>query len=371
MLPAASTACCLGSSAVSLPRSKSSSNPFHSTLVHTNASRLCASFDIAAAGPVVADRVRFGDLTTCRERAAWTQEHLADAASIEVRTVQRAEKGKHISAETLQAIAGAFDMSVDGLRYAVGIRPQPPRHLDGRITAVEAENTTTGEHRSFVGDFFFSTMAVKDLVQAMHPAPPAAVREVGDQLIYRDFLTVGLLCQKLKVRDDHAQSQSLIRDNWIYIQEPEVKVGRLQIFNNWSPYMVSDQSKVWLGLEYFCFEGDELWRMPDDELIRFGAKELAMIDIVDEAEVLDGTVLRMEKTYPAYFGSYDRFPEIRNFVDKFPNLFLVGRNGMHRYNNQDHSMLTAMVAVDNIASGSVDKENVWSVNTEQEYHEEK
>ena len=178
------------------------------------------------------------------------------------------------------------------------------------------------------------------------------MREVGDQLIYRDFLTVGLLCQKLKVRDDHAQCQSLIKDNWIYIQEPEVKVGRLQIFNNWSPYMVSDQSKVWLGLEYFCFEGDELWRMPDDELIRFGAKELAMIDIVDEAEVLDGTVLRMEKTYPAYFGSYDRFPEIRSFVDKFPNLFLVGRNGMHRYNNQDHSMLTAMVAVDNIASGS-------------------
>jgi protoporphyrinogen oxidase len=244
-------------------------------------------------------------------------------------------------------------------------------HLDGRITAVEAESATTGEHRSFVGDFFFSTMPVKDLVQAMHPAPPAAVREVGDQLIYRDFLTVGLLCQKLKVRDDHAQTESLIRDNWIYIQEPEVKVGRLQIFNNWSPYMVSDRSKVWLGLEYFCFEGDELWQTPDDELIRFGAKELAMIDIVDEAEVLDGTVLRMEKTYPAYFGSYDRFPEIRNFVDKFPNLFLVGRNGMHRYNNQDHSMLTAMVAVDNIASGSTDKENVWSVNTEQEYHEEK
>jgi protoporphyrinogen oxidase len=244
-------------------------------------------------------------------------------------------------------------------------------HLDGNITAVVAENAATGENRRFEGDYFFSTMPVKDLLQAMHPAPPAAVREVGDDLIYRDFLTVGLLCQKLKVRDDHAQAQSLIKDNWIYIQEPEVKVGRLQIFNNWSPYMVADQSKVWLGLEYFCFEGDELWRMPDDELIRFGAKELAMIDIVNEAEVIDGTVLRMDKTYPAYFGSYDRFSEIRDFVDKFPNLFLVGRNGMHRYNNQDHSMLTAMVAVDNIASGSVDKQNVWSVNTEQEYHEEK
>ena len=124
-------------------------------------------------------------------------------------------------------------------------------------------------------------------------------------------------------------------------------------------------------MEYFCFEGDELWRMPNDELVRFGTKELARIGIVDESQVLDGTVLRMDKTYPAYFGSYDRFPEIRSYVDLFENLFLIGRNGMHKYNNQDHSMLTAMVAVDNIASGSTDKENIWSVNTEQEYHEEK
>ena len=244
-------------------------------------------------------------------------------------------------------------------------------HVDGRITAVEARNAASGEPRRFEGDYFFSTMPVKDLLNAMDPAPPATVKEVGNQLIYRDFLTVGLLCEKLKVRDDHAQSDSLIKDNWIYIQEPEVKLGRLQVFNNWSPYMVADRSKVWLGLEYFCFEGDEMWQMSDDELVRLGTRELAMIDIVEEAQVLDGTVIRMDKTYPAYFGSYDRFPEIRNFVDTFHNLFLVGRNGMHKYNNQDHSMLTAMVAVDNIASGSIDKENIWSVNTEQEYHEEK
>ncbi len=244
-------------------------------------------------------------------------------------------------------------------------------HVDGRITAVEARNAASGEPRRFEGDYFFSTMPVKDLLNAMDPTPPATVKEVGNQLIYRDFLTVGLLCEKLKVRDDHAQSGSLIKDNWIYIQEPEVKLGRLQVFNNWSPYMVADRSKVWLGLEYFCFEGDEMWQMSDDELVRLGTRELAMIDIVEEAQVLDGTVIRMDKTYPAYFGSYDRFPEIRNFVDTFHNLFLVGRNGMHKYNNQDHSMLTAMVAVDNIASGSIDKENIWSVNTEQEYHEEK
>jgi protoporphyrinogen oxidase len=244
-------------------------------------------------------------------------------------------------------------------------------HADGRVTAVEARNANTGELRKFEGDYFFSTMPVKDLLQAMDPAPPASVREVGDHLVYRDFLTVGLLCNGLKVRDDHVQAGTLIKDNWIYIQEPDVKLGRLQIFNNWSPYMVSDKSKVWVGLEYFCFEGDELWSMPNDELVRFGAQELAKIDIIDQAQVVDGTVLRMDKTYPAYFGSYDRFPEIRTYVDGFQNLFLVGRNGMHKYNNQDHSMLSAMVAVDNIASGSTDKENVWAVNTEQEYHEEK
>jgi protoporphyrinogen oxidase len=244
-------------------------------------------------------------------------------------------------------------------------------HRDGRVTGVKAEDASSGEPRKFDGDFFFSTMPVRDLLRAMDPAPPTAIREIGDQLVYRDFLTVGLLCAGLKLREDHANANSLIKDNWIYIQEPDVKLGRLQIFNNWSPYMVSDKSKVWVGLEYFCFEGDELWSMPDDDLVQFGAQELAKIDIIDEAQVLDGTVLRMDKTYPAYFGSYDRFPEIRKYVDRFENLFLVGRNGMHKYNNQDHSMLTAMVAVDNIASGSLEKENVWAVNTEQEYHEEK
>ena len=162
-------------------------------------------------------------------------------------------------------------------------------HADARVTTVEARNAASGELRRFEGDFFFSTMPVKDLLNAMDPTPPAAVQEVGNQLIYRDFLTVGLLCEKLKVRDDHAQSDSLIKDNWIYIQEPDVKLGRLQVFNNWSPYMVADRSKVWLGLEYFCFEGDEMWQMSDAELIRLGTRELAMIDIVEEAQVLDGT----------------------------------------------------------------------------------
>ncbi|HYM06360.1 MAG TPA: NAD(P)/FAD-dependent oxidoreductase [Terriglobales bacterium] len=244
-------------------------------------------------------------------------------------------------------------------------------HESGRISKVEARHAETGEVRTFAGDLFFSTMAIKDLVRALKPAPPAVIREISEGLIYRDFITVGLLCRELKVKSDHPDANGLIKDNWIYIQEPDVKVGRLQIFNNWSPYMVADPSNVWLGLEYFCFEGDELWRKSDEDLIRLGTEELERIAILERANVLDGTVLRMQKTYPAYFGTYNRFPELREYVDSFDNLYLVGRNGMHKYNNQDHSMLAAMVAVDNLAANIPGKDNIWAVNTEQEYHEEK
>jgi len=150
-----------------------------------------------------------------------------------------------------------------------------------------------------------------------------------------------------------------------------VQLGRLQVFNNWSPFMTSDPAKIWLGLEYFCNESDEIWKLPDERMVSLAIEELSMIGIIDTGEVLDSTVLRMEKTYPAYFGTYDRFAEIRAHVDKYKNLFLIGRNGMHRYNNQDHSMLTAMMAVDDIISGKTDKNDLWEVNTEMDYHEEK
>jgi len=241
---------------------------------------------------------------------------------------------------------------------------------NGRVVAIRATNMATGEAEEFQGDYFFSTMPVKELIRGMSPEPPANVREVADGLIYRDFLTVGLLVKRLKVKEEGQMGRTLIRDNWIYIQEPDVQVGRLQIFNNWSPYMVADPDTVWLGLEYFCNESDRLWSMTDADLIRLGREELDRIGIIDSADVLDGTVIRMEKTYPAYFGAYDRFDEIRNYVDGIENLFLLGRNGMHRYNNQDHSMLTAMVAVDNILAGETGKANLWEINTEQEYHEE-
>jgi protoporphyrinogen oxidase len=236
-----------------------------------------------------------------------------------------------------------------------------------RVVAIEAVNES-GERQRFEGDYFLSTMPMRDLVRALRADVPSNVREVSEGLEYRDFITVGVLANKLDVKESDG---TLIKDTWIYIQEPDVLLGRLQIFNNWSPYMLAAPTKVWIGLEYFCYETDPLWSMPDDELQKFAAGELQKIGILHTAEVLDAHVVRVPKTYPAYFGTYDRFDELRTWTDSFENLFLVGRNGMHKYNNQDHSMLTAMAVVDGIAAGHVDKSTVWGINTEQEYHEEK
>ena len=222
-----------------------------------------------------------------------------------------------------------------------------------RITAVEAQSKD-GERRRFAAEYCFSTMPVVELVRALDQTAPANVREVVDGLMYRDFITVGLLLDRLLVTEPDG---SPLKDTWIYVQEPDVLLGRLQIFNNWSPHMVADPSKIWVGLEYFCYQTDELWRLPDEEIIRFATRELAKIGIIDAADVRDGHVVRVPKTYPAYFGTYDRFEEIREWLDPFENLYLVGRNGMHKYNNQDHSMLTAMTAVDNILAGSYRQEH--------------
>lgn len=250
---------------------------------------------------------------------------------------------------------------------------QQMHHEQGRIVSAVIKDLLTGKEERISCDYFFSTMPVKQLVGGFSPSLPPAAREIAQGLLYRDFITVGLLMDKLKIRKDQnkpAGSENTVADNWIYIQEREVKVGRLQVFNNWSPFMVADPSKVWIGMEYFCNEGDKLWNMEDGLLKEFAIKELEQIGIIDAGDVKDSTVLRMEKAYPAYFGTYDRFDELKSELNVFSNLFLVGRNGMHKYNNSDHSMLTAMVAVDNIVAGSGDKENLWKINTEMEYHEE-
>ena len=240
---------------------------------------------------------------------------------------------------------------------------------DGRrVAAARVLDHETGEERRVPGDWFFSSMPIPQLVRALGDVVPPQIRAIADGLVFRDFVAVGLLYSELAIRE---RDGGRLRDNWIYIQEPDVKLGRLQVFENWSPWLVADpENTTWLGLEYFCDEGDDLWSMTDEELVAFGAAELERIQIADTSKRLDGTVVRMLKTYPAYFGTYDRFDELRAFLDTIENLFLVGRNGMHRYNNQDHSMLTAMVAVDDILAGRTDKERVWAVNTEEEYHEE-
>ncbi len=235
------------------------------------------------------------------------------------------------------------------------------------VVAVDAE----GKTQVFAADYVVSTMPIQHLIRSLAagatPIPPE-VKEVSEGLIYRDFITVGLLVNKLLVTEPDG---SPLKDTWIYIQEPDVTVGRLQIFNNWSPWMVADRSKMWIGLEYFCNDTDPLWKMQDEDIKKFAVAEMEKIGILKTSDVLDGHVVRVPKTYPAYFGTYDRFDVIQKFTDQFENLFLVGRNGMHKYNNQDHSMLTAMAAAENIMNNVADKSNLWAVNTEQEYHEEK
>jgi protoporphyrinogen oxidase len=266
------------------------------------------------------------------------------------------------AAELVQAGGGEIHLGICAERIFVE---------GNRVVAVEGVNDQGGRVR-FAGDYFFSTMPVRDLVRAIAAvegqAVPADVNEVSEGLMYRDFITVGLLARKLAVKESDGAK---LRDNWIYIQEPDVTVGRLQIFNNWSPFLVQNQEKTWIGLEYFCNETDPLWKLTDDQMTRYAIEEIARIGILNVEDIEDAHVVRVPKTYPAYFGSYDRFHVIRSYVDGFENLFLVGRNGMHKYNNQDHSMLTAMTAVENIARGLKTKDNLWAINTEMEYHEEK
>jgi protoporphyrinogen oxidase len=245
--------------------------------------------------------------------------------------------------------------------------------MNGRVTGITASDKETGKTELWEGDFFFSTMPVQELIAGMGDGVPAKVREVASGLEYRDFINVGILLDRLsKPGRKPGEFEDLeLKDNWVYIQERDVKVGRLMIYNNWGGGMVRNPDTVWLGMEYFCREGDELWCLSDASIRSLAVDELVRLGFAQADDVQSVTVQRMLKTYPAYFGTYNEFAHIRHYTDQFENLFLVGRNGMHKYNNADHSMLTAMVAVDNIIEGVASKENIWSINTEQEYHEEK
>lgn len=245
---------------------------------------------------------------------------------------------------------------------------------DCSIQALEARRAD-GTRVSFTADAIFSSMPIKDLFAAFTGSarPHEALRALASELPYRDFMTVGLLVDRLKIKNETNMKTlgDIVPDNWIYIQERSVKLGRLQIFNNWSPYLLEDPEKhVWIGLEYFADEGDSYWDMDDKAFIEFATKELTEIGIIDPDDVKDAVRIRVKKAYPAYFGAYERFSELQAYLLGIANLYCIGRNGQHRYNNMDHSMLTALSAVD-VLMGREEREAPWQVNAEREYHEEK
>ena len=254
--------------------------------------------------------------------------------------------------------------------------------MNCRVTDIETDGKAVqsitvdaaGKRGKLQADYYFSSMPIKDLVGGMGEVPPAEVRRIAEGLPYRDFITVGLLVDRMNIKNETALKTlgNIVPDCWIYVQERQVKLGRIQIFNNWSPYMVKDPiGTVWIGLEYFCNEGDEMWCMSDEEFIRLATKELAAIGIINEDRVLDSVRVKIKKAYPAYFGVYEQFDTVKDWLSGIDNLWCIGRNGQHRYNNMDHSMLTAVEAVRAVAAGCVNKDTVWNVNTEKEYHEEK
>lgn len=250
--------------------------------------------------------------------------------------------------------------------------------LNAKVTQIEATAGTitavvTEQGERIPCDALFSSMPIKDLVAAFRQVP-GNVREVAEALPYRDFITVGLLVDRLAIRNQTKIKtlNGLVPDTWIYVQERDVRLGRLQIFNNWSPYMVDDPAHhVWVGLEYFCAEGDAMWEMGDNAFTDFAVAELRKTGILGpETPILDSVRLRVKKAYPAYFGAYARFNEVRTWLDGFSNPWCIGRNGQHRYNNMDHSMLCGLEAVRSLLDGTP-KSAVWAVNTEEEYHESK
>ncbi len=238
-----------------------------------------------------------------------------------------------------------------------GIRVDRIRHRSGRVEAVYGVKDG-GERVEFGGDHFISSMPMREMIAAMDPPPPPEVLKAADSLRYRDYLTVVLI----------AERDEIFPDNWIYIHSPEVKMGRVQNYKNWSPYMVPDAKRTSLGLEYFLWDKDEEWRWPNERLIELGIRECAQIGLAQPNEIVDGTVVRMPKAYPVYDQEYQGHVEtIRRWLETLENFQTVGRNGLHRYNNQDHSMVTAVYAARNIVGEKLD---VWAVNTEMEYHEE-
>lgn len=266
-------------------------------------------------------------------------------------------------ADDVRKMGGQIVMNSDVRRLIV---------KDGKITSVQYQSGDQTE--TMEADEVFSSMPVKDLVAGL-PDVPDEAKQIAAGLPYRDFVTVGLLVNRLNLKNETQLKTlgSIVPDCWIYVQDTDVKLGRIQIFNNWSPYMVKDpEHTVWVGLEYFCTEGDDFWRMDEQSCVQFAIEELIRMGVINKSEdVLDSHRERVEKAYPAYFDTYDQMDRLIQYLNGFSNLYCIGRNGQHRYNNMDHSMVTAFEAVKCLREEKADKTALWNVNTEKAYHEEK
>lgn len=239
-----------------------------------------------------------------------------------------------------------------------------------QIKSIEVRDKRSGSIKKQNADLFISTMPIQQLVNGLlHPFPNESIQKLANGLAYREFIIAGLLIKK--PIEDISDNGNPLKDNWIYLQDNTIKAGRLQIFNNWSPYMVNDPETMWIGVEYFCSANDAFWRKSEAEIAQVAIYEMESIGFIKKGDVLDSTVIKVDKAYPSYTGTYERFNEIKDYLNKFPNLFLIGRNGMHRYNNTDHSMMTAIQTVSNIINGVDSREEIWNINMEEDYHEEK
>lgn len=245
---------------------------------------------------------------------------------------------------------------------------------NNKIKSVEC--VVNGKIDVISGDIFISSMPLKDLVASIEKeaSVPKDISRVANGLPYRDFMTVGLLLKKLDLKNKTKIKTlgNIVPDCWIYVQEPDVKLGRIQIFNNWSPYLLENpKENVWIGLEYFCNEGDNFWNMTDKEFTEFAISELVSMGIIEKQDVIDSHREKVKKAYPAYFDTYSEIDKLIEYLNSYENLYCIGRNGQHRYNNMDHSMVTAIEAVKNIKGNIKSRDNIWNVNTEKEYHEVK
>jgi protoporphyrinogen oxidase len=299
-----------------------------------------------------------------------TKPFIKDSSKVETSLIEEFYYPKYGPGQLWETAASEFEAM--GGKIKKNCRVTKVNTVDGAVKSVDYVDN--GQVKCEEGDYFISSMPLKDLIEGMENVPED-MASIASGLPYRDFVTVGLLLNKLNLKNETKLKTlgNIVPDCWIYVQDAGVKLGRIQIFNNWSPYMVkSPEETIWIGLEYFCREGDDFWRKDDGQLADYAMKELMAMGVIDSQEKrLDFHCERVKKAYPAYFDTYKDIDKLIEWLDKLPNLYCVGRNGQHRYNNMDHSMATSFEAVKNILGGIGDKSNVWNVNTEKEYHEEK